>query len=71
MGAIFLIEKWTGRLIGKMHNERIRLEDVATELGVTVSYVSMVLNGRRKPTGAKERFENAVNAIVEKRIAKE
>ena len=66
-----MVEKWTGRLIGKMHNERIRLEDVATELGVTASYVSMVLNGRRKPPGAKERFENAVNAIVEKRMGKE
>ena len=54
-----------------MHNERIRLEDVATELGVTASYVSMVLNGRRKPPGAKERFEGAVSAIVEKRMRKE
>lgn len=62
-----MVEKWTGRLIGKMHNERIRAEEIATELGITPAYVSMVLNGKRKPPGAKDRFEGAVHAIIEKR----
>jgi transcriptional regulator with XRE-family HTH domain len=62
-----LVEKWTGRLIGKMHNERIKFEDVASELDMSVGYLSMILNGKRNPPGAKDRLEQAVNAIVERR----
>ena len=62
-----MVQKWTGRLIGKMHNERIKAEDIASELGVSTAYVSMILNGKRNPPNAKERFEAAVNAIIEKR----
>jgi transcriptional regulator with XRE-family HTH domain len=50
-----------------MHNERIKAEDIASELGVTAAYISMILNGKRNPPGAKERIEQAVNAIIEKR----
>ena len=64
-----MVQKWTGRLVGRMHNERIKAEDIASELGVTAGYVSMILNGKRNPPGAKERFEQAVNAIIEKRSA--
>lgn len=60
-------EKWTGRLIGKMHNEGITQEDVAAEMGVTKSYISMILNGSRKPDGARSRLEGAVDAIIERR----
>lgn len=62
-----MVQKWTGRLVGKMHNERIKAEDIASELGVSTAYVSMILNGKRNPPNAKERFEAAVNAIIEKR----
>ena len=27
-------EKWTGDLIGRMHNARVTRQDIATELGV-------------------------------------
>ena len=56
-------------MVGKMHNERIRAEDIATVLGVTPAYVSMILNGKRNPPDAKARLEAAVNAIIEKRKA--
>ena len=62
-----MIEKWTGRLIGKMHNEKIRLEDLAAELGYTKSYVSMILNGKRNPPGARSKFEAAVASIIANR----
>lgn len=62
-----MVQKWTGRLVGKMHNERIKAEDIASELGVSTAYVSMILNGKRNPPNAKERFEAAVTAIIEKR----
>ena len=60
-------EKWTGRLIGKMHNERVTYDDLADELGVTKSYVSMILNSVRKPNGIQERMEAAFESVVNKR----
>lgn len=66
-----MVEKWTGRLVGKMHNERITYDELAEELGVSKPYVGMILNGKRNPPGAKERLEQAVDAIVEKRKAGE
>lgn len=59
-------EKWTGRLIGNMHNSNITYDDLAAELGVTKSYVSMILNGTRKPVGIRQRMEAAYQSIVEK-----
>jgi predicted transcriptional regulator len=50
-----------------MHNNRIRAEDIALELGVTPSYVSMILNGKRNPPGAKEKMEAAVSSIIKHR----
>lgn len=60
-------EKWTGRLVGRMHNERITYEELAKELGVSKPYVSMILNGTRKPDGIRERMEEAFFAILKKR----
>ena len=48
-------EKWTGVLIGKMHNARVSYDDLAAELGLTKGYLSMILNGARKPPNAKAR----------------
>ena len=60
-------EKWTGNLVGRMHNEKVSLQAMADEMGVTKSYVSMILNGLRKPKDIKHRMETAFSAIVEKR----
>lgn len=62
-----MVEKWTGRLIGKMHNNGVSITDLAAELGVTKAYVSMILNGARKPPEAKNRLETAVDAIIARR----
>ena len=62
-----MVEKWTGRLVGRMHNERVTYDELAAEMGVGKSYVSMILNGKRKPAGSRERLETAFNAVVEKR----
>lgn len=60
-------EKWTGRLIGVMHNNCITYEQLANEIGVNKAYISMILNGRRKPSGIQERLEGAVQRIIERR----
>ena len=61
------MEQWTGDLVGKMHNEKIRLEDVALDLGVTKAYVSMLLNCKRKPKDAREKLEHAVEEIIRRK----
>lgn len=63
------VEEWTGNLVGRMHNARVTLDDMANELGCGKSYVSMVLNCSRSPTDAREKFEAAFDAIVSKREA--
>ena len=60
-------EKWTGRLIGRMHNECITYDEVAAELGVTKAYICMILNGHRKPEGIRKRMEDAVETVIGKR----
>lgn len=64
-------EKWTGRLIGKMHNERVTYDDLGAELGVSKAYVSMILNGARKPEGIQKKLEDAFEAIVARRKTEE
>lgn len=60
-------EAWTGRLVGKMHVEEITMEELGREIGVGKAYISQILNGIRRPAGAKERLEAAFKAIVERR----
>ena len=60
-------EKWTGRLVGRMHIERVTCDDLAAELGVTRPYVSMILNGHRKPDGIQDRLEAAFESVLKKR----
>lgn len=59
-------EKWTGRLIGRMHNERITYEQLANEMGVNKAYISMILNGNRKPHNIQKRMETALEAIIKR-----
>lgn len=62
-------EAWTGNLIGDMHNKGITYEDLAAEMGFTKSYISMILNSKRKPPGICERMVNAVAEIAKRREA--
>ena len=64
-------EKWTGRLIGKMHTERVAYDELGAELGVGKAYVSMILNGVRKPAGIQKRMEAAFEAVLAKRNKEE
>ena len=60
-------KKWTGNLVGLMHDEKISFTELAAELGVTNRYVSMVLNGHREPEGAEEKFTAALTRIIERK----
>lgn len=62
-------EKWTGRLVGRMHNEKISATELAEEMCVTKSYMSMILQGRRKPPDIQKRCEAALQRIIDRRKA--
>ena len=64
-------EKWTGRLIGRMQNERITYEQLANEMGVNKAYISMILNGKRKPPNIQKRMETALEAIIKREREKQ
>ncbi len=58
---------WTGKLIGEMHNKGVTYDDLGEELGVTKSYISMILNGKRNPPGIEQRMEEAVRNIIQRK----
>ena len=60
-------EKWTGDLVGKMHNADVTYDDLSAETGWVKGYISMILNGQRNPMGAREKLEGAFNAVVARR----
>ena len=60
-------EMWTGDLIGRMHNAKVTKVDIANELGVHKSYISMILNGQRKPRNAEAKLNAAFDAIMARR----
>lgn len=59
-------KKWTGNLVGLMHDHKITKTQLAEELGVSREYVSMVLNEHRTPVDAESRFTAAVTSIIER-----
>lgn len=59
--------QWTGELIGKMHNVKVSQSDLARKLGITNRYVCMVLNGKRAPKDAEQRFTAALDELIKER----
>ena len=57
-------EKWTGELIGKMHNNGIKQNELAKHLGITNAYAGMILRGERKPPNIRERMEKALAELI-------
>ena len=62
-------EEWTGEIVMKLHNNRIKRAELAEEMGVTKPYISMVLNGVRNTPGMQERIEAAVDRLIERKRA--
>lgn len=59
--------QWTADLVGQMHLHKISKKELSEELGLTVEYVSMVLNGHRDPADAEQRFRAALDRLIERR----
>lgn len=46
---------------------KITQRALAKHLNLTEEYISMVFNGAKNPSGAEEKFTNAVNEIISER----
>lgn len=62
-------EQWTAGLVGEMHQHQIKQTELAQELGMTPEYICAVLNGKRHPKNAEQRFKAALDLIVKKRLS--
>lgn len=62
-----MAKDWTGNLVGLMHTYHITQQELAEELGITNRYVCMVLNRHRSPPRGRERFEAAVQRLIDKK----
>lgn len=62
-------DAWTGDLVGRMHNAEVTLNDLAKEIGWSTGYISMILNGSRRPVGAMEKLNAAFYTITARRLA--
>jgi transcriptional regulator with XRE-family HTH domain len=50
-----------------MHLNGVTQDDIAEELGVTKSYVCAILHSRRKPPDIKNKVQDALERIIERR----
>ena len=49
------MDSWIANAVGEMHINKIGNKELAKKLGVTAEYVSMMLNGKKKPAHAEAR----------------
>lgn len=59
--------RWTGNIVKVMHVEEITQREVAAEMGISTTYLSMLLNGARTTPDSKARVTQAVNDIRQRR----
>lgn len=62
-----MLAQWIEAFVGQKHKHKIKNRELASELGMTEEYVSMVLNGHRDPAGAEEKFTAALQRIIDRR----
>ena len=60
--------QWTGRIVGELHNNRLTLKELATEIGWHDKYLSQVINSDNPPKNAEAKLTEAMNRLIERRI---
>ena len=61
------MERWIAETVGKMHVNKITQIELAKKMGVCNDYVSMILTGKKSPKDAKQRINEAIDAILTER----
>lgn len=64
------MDSWIANAVGEMHINKIGNKELAKKLGVTAEYVSMMLNGKKKPAHAETRIMTAIDDIIRERETK-
>lgn len=62
-----MIEQWICTFIGKMHQNRITQRELAKHMGLSTTWVSDVLTGKRTSKDAELKFNKAVDEIINER----
>lgn len=65
-------QSWTSDIIAEIHNAKmggvlIEHRQIATRIGWTPGYLSMVLNGKRAPKAAETKIRSALAEIIAER----
>ena len=64
------LNSWVVELFGKLKQYGIQQNDLAKEMGVSVQWVSDVLNGKREAKNSEAEFNKALKKIIEERTEK-
>ena len=62
-------EQWTAEIIGEMHLKQVTAKELSKQLGYRREYVSMVLNGHRRPKNAEQTFRRALDELIQQKQA--
>lgn len=57
--------RWTGELVGEIHNAGFTIKQVAAEAGLNPKYVSQVLNSEDESPKAEEKLRSALRRLIE------
>jgi lambda repressor-like predicted transcriptional regulator len=59
--------KWTGQLVGEIHNAGVTIKEVAIEAGMNPKYISTVLNSDADAPKAEARLRAALSRLIERK----
>lgn len=67
-GGDRLIGEWTAEVVGRMHLAGVTGKQLAEECGVTNSYLSTVLHGKKGDEATQRRILEALERLEKKRL---
>ena len=62
-----MLSRWVGEVVGTMHIYGISNIDLANKMGVTVQYVSQILNEKKRPADAEFQVRSALMELIRER----
>ena len=60
-------EAWTGEIVGLLHVNDITQSELAAEMGCSMVWLSMLLNGKRSVDGSERRMKEAIQSIINRK----
>lgn len=57
-------EEWTGNIVSRLHVNEITRKELAERMGLTATYISMLLNGQKVSNGSELRMNEAIDEIL-------